>query len=59
MSVTVDESKCDGNGACKEVCPADVFEIQDGKAKVVAEDACIACHACEDACPKKAITVTD
>ena len=57
MSPRVDESKCKGHGDCYDVCPADpkVFEIKDGKAMVVAEDACIECGACESSCPKGAI----
>jgi len=32
--VKVDKSKCDGDGACIENCPVDVFEMgEDGKSK--------------------------
>lgn len=57
--VTVDEEKCTGCEACVSTCPVAVFEMGDGKAKVVKEDECIACHACEGACPTEAIKVED
>lgn len=57
MPPKVDHAKCDGDGACFEVCPADpkVFEIKNGKAHVVHPEACIECGACEAACPTGAI----
>lgn len=56
--VTVDSGKCDGCGACKDVCPVDVFETK-SKAKVKNESDCIGCRACESQCPKNAIKVED
>ena len=29
--VTVDQDKCDGDGACVDTCPASVLVIKDGK----------------------------
>lgn len=56
MSVPkVDDSKCDGCGNCIEVCPADVFEMQDGKSAVVRPDDCVECMACVENCPTEAI----
>lgn len=57
--VKVDENKCIGCGTCAQVCPQSVFEIKDGKSKVVKEDACVGCRACENSCPTGAITVID
>lgn len=66
VKVEVDLNKCDGNGTCVDVCPVDVFELQElaeyeGKTKAVVVDnnACIACRACEVQCPEQAITVTE
>jgi len=63
VKVEVDLKKCDGNGTCVDVCPVDVFELQEleGKTKavVVDNDACIVCRACEVQCPEQAITVTE
>ncbi|MFH1327908.1 MAG: ferredoxin family protein [Candidatus Bathyarchaeota archaeon] len=65
VEVKVEYSKCDGDAACIEVCPTEVFEIKevkgfDGKKSVVINnDACIICRACEVQCPTLAITVTE
>ena len=55
--VVVDMDKCTGCGTCVDVCPSGVYEMGDGKTKVVAEDECIECLACQDQCPENAIEV--
>ncbi len=59
MGPIVDLEKCEGCGSCAEVCPADVFEIEDKKAKVVRPDDCLDCGACAEECPTQAITFED
>ena len=66
VKVTVDYTKCDGDGTCSSVCPVSVFEMQDkpefkGKQKAVPvnNDACIVCRACEVQCPQQAITIEE
>lgn len=56
MPPKVNKAKCTGCGTCASVCPANVFEIVKGKSKVARPDDCIECHACETACPSKAIS---
>jgi len=53
--VEVDLDLCAGSGECVEVCPAQVYDIIDGK--VVADDLteCIQCGACQGVCPYEAI----
>ena len=46
FSVTVDADKCIGDEECVEVCPVDVYEMQDGKAVPVAADECLGCESC-------------
>jgi len=56
-TVTVDKTKCDGDGVCVDICPMNVYEMVDGKSEPVRTDDCIMCMACVNACPNQAITV--
>jgi len=51
------ESACIGCGRCPEVCPHQVFEMAEQRARVVDRDACMECGACALNCPVKAISV--
>ena len=62
----VDEEKCAGCEECVDVCPVDVFELQDlpehpdtQKSVPVRADDCILCMACVTSCPTEAITVEE
>ena len=55
----VDLAKCNGDGACKDVCPVDVYEMKDGKAFVAQGDECLGCESCVEACEFDAITLTE
>jgi len=64
--VKVDWTKCNGDGVCVEVCPVEVFELQDlpkypdtKKSVPVKADDCILCMACVTSCPTEAITVEE
>ncbi len=57
--VTVDPDKCIGDGECVEVCPADVYELQDGKAVPVNMEECLGCESCVEVCEQDAITVEE
>ena len=52
---------CDGCGKCIEVCPKEVFEMnEDGKVEVVEPFLCIVgCCFCKGACDPKAILMPD
>jgi NAD-dependent dihydropyrimidine dehydrogenase PreA subunit/bacterioferritin-associated ferredoxin len=52
----VDESKCDGDKLCENMCPAGAIRVIDKKA-VVDPDNCMACLRCEDVCPHSAVTM--
>jgi NAD-dependent dihydropyrimidine dehydrogenase PreA subunit len=56
-TLRLDTAACIGCGACAEVCPHAVFQIENPKARIVAEDRCMECGACARNCPVKAITV--
>lgn len=57
--VTIDSEKCNCHEICVEVCPVDVFEIQDGKSVVINEEECLGCESCVEDCPEEAITLTE
>jgi len=58
--VKINKGKCDGDGACVDNCPVDVFVIgDDGKADPVNQDDCIGCETCMEVCEKSAVTVED
>lgn len=57
--IDVDEEKCIGCGECVEVCPSDVYEIQDEKSVVVNEEECVGCESCLDVCEQEAITLSE
>ena len=58
-AVVVDADKCEGCEECVEVCPVDVYEMQDGKSVVIAEEECLGCESCVEVCDQEAITVTE
>lgn len=57
VTLELDPSKCNGCRMCIEVCPHEVFEIEDKRAVIVDRDACMECGACSLNCEPGAITV--
>ncbi|MDH4319747.1 MAG: 4Fe-4S binding protein [Desulfobulbaceae bacterium] len=57
--IEVDRDKCTGSGECASACPANVYEITEGKADPVNSDECIGCETCVEVCPNGAITVSE
>jgi NAD-dependent dihydropyrimidine dehydrogenase PreA subunit len=55
----VDIEKCIGCGECVDICPVDVYEIQDEKSVPVNADECVGCESCIEVCEHEAITVTE
>ena len=51
------EDKCIGCGNCQVVCPHRIFQVRDGKARIVDANACMECGACAKNCPTAAIYV--
>jgi len=50
----VDESLCNGDRICENVCPTAAIKVIKKKARVD-EDKCVACMKCLDACPENAV----
>ncbi len=55
----VDPEKCEGCEECVDICPMDVFEMEDGKSVPVNADACEGCESCVETCEPGAITLEE
>ena len=58
-NVVVDEEKCIGCEECVNICPVDVYEMQNEKSVPVNAEECIGCESCVEVCEQDAITVTE
>jgi NAD-dependent dihydropyrimidine dehydrogenase PreA subunit len=56
-TLILDDDKCNGCRMCIEVCPHEVFEFADKRARIADRDACMECGACQMNCPEGAVTV--
>ena len=52
-----DPKRCVGCGTCANVCPHQVFALENKKAVLVRYEACMECGACALNCPARAILV--
>jgi NAD-dependent dihydropyrimidine dehydrogenase PreA subunit len=57
--VIVDTAKCTGCGECVDICPEEVFELQDEKSVPVNMEECVGCESCIEMCEQDAITVKE
>lgn len=57
VTLVLDESKCNGCRMCTIVCPHNVFDMENKKARIAQKDLCMECGACEKNCPEHAIAV--
>ena len=55
----VDVKKCQGCDECVDVCPVEVFEIQDGKSIPVNAEECLGCESCIEVCEHDAIIIEE
>ena len=53
--IRIDHDKCTGCGECVKNCPADVYELVDGKSVAKRVEDCVECCICVSACPVNAI----
>jgi len=57
--VTVDNDKCIGCGECVDICPVEVYELQDEKSVPVNAEECVGCESCIEVCEQEAIAVIE
>ncbi len=59
-TVHLDEGLCIGCGACRDVCPRNVFAIDEErhKARMASPDSCVICKACITQCSEGALSLT-
>lgn len=53
--IKINHDKCNGDGACIDACPSEVFELKEGKSVAVRVEDCVECCSCVEACPEGAI----
>ena len=59
FEVEVNKDKCTGCEECVNACPAQVFEMVDGKSEPVEAEECLGCETCVEVCEDEALTVTE
>ncbi|MBP2031116.1 NAD-dependent dihydropyrimidine dehydrogenase PreA subunit [Methanohalophilus levihalophilus] len=62
MPPIVDEDRCTGVGACAEICPTEVIDLEtksEGKtiAVIARPEDCTECEQCVNVCPEDAISM--
>jgi NAD-dependent dihydropyrimidine dehydrogenase PreA subunit len=57
VTLKLNADLCTGCGMCTMVCPHAVFEVVNGKARIIDIDDCMECGACSNNCRFGAITV--
>ena len=55
----VDHEKCTGCGECVEICPVEVYELQDEKSVPVLAEECTGCESCIEVCEQEAIRIEE
>ncbi|MBP1640357.1 MAG: ferredoxin [Bacteroidetes bacterium] len=57
VTLKLNPDLCTGCGMCTVVCPHSVFEMVNGKARIVDIDDCMECGACSNNCRFGAVSV--
>lgn len=58
--IKINTAKCNGCGACVEICPVGIYTIVNEKVKIShSSEECLGCRACEASCPVGAISISD
>lgn len=62
--ITIDSTKCAGDGVCVDICPVSVLSVNDIDGKKIAvvsgdPEECLGCTSCVVECEHQAIEVTE
>lgn len=57
--ITFDADKCVGCGQCVDICPVNVWEMNDGKSDPVNAEECLGCESCTGVCENDAIVIEE
>lgn len=55
----VDHEKCTGCGECVDICPMEVYELQDEKSVPIHAEECTGCESCVEVCEQEAIRIEE
>ncbi len=55
----VNAEKCTGCEECVDICPVEVFEMENEKSVPVNVEECMGCESCVESCEAEAITVEE
>lgn len=55
----VDHEKCTGCGECVDICPDEVYELQNEKSVPVHAEDCTGCESCVEVCEQEAIRIEE
>ena len=59
MYPVVDEDKCTGCGNCVEICPSEVYQMEEDLSIPARPEDCIECWACVNQCPTESIQLEE
>ncbi len=57
--IEINLENCIGCGECVDICPEDVYELEEQKCVIVNEEECVGCESCIAVCEEDAITITE
>lgn len=57
--IDIDLAKCDGCGDCVDICPLEIYVMENEKPEARYQEECIACKSCLEACEKGAIRLEE
>ncbi len=57
--IVIDETKCTVCGECVNICPNDVYKLENGRVIAANTSDCSNCQSCISMCEPQAITISD